>query len=79
MLRLVTSGGAQNDSLFLFGAPSFVQGITDAADLFGDTIGFNESLNPNQADYLALKADWRRVGDEIREAIDLVASETKTR
>jgi hypothetical protein len=74
----MASNDTPGDSLYLFGAPSFLQGVADSTDLFGDNIGINESLNGNQADYLAMKQDWQQVGADIRGAFQLVAAETKT-
>lgn len=77
MLKHVS--GRVTDTNFLFGSPSFVQGAVSAFDLFGDSLGYNESLNPGQADYLAIKADWQRVGEDIRAAFTVVAEEQPSR
>lgn len=57
------------DTLLLFDPPSFRQGAATAADLFGTTFAWNDSNNPTQADYLALRADWIAVGQAIRASI----------
>ncbi len=53
---------------FLFARPSFLEGVGRIVD-FGNTLSqYNESQNGQQADALALYADWRAVGDSIRKA-----------
>jgi hypothetical protein len=63
-------------SMFLFARPSFWEGAARAMD-FGDTLTeYNRSLSPDQADRLALQADWMALrGDIIRSmcAIDVKA------
>ncbi len=56
-------------STFLFARPSYLEGLARIMD-FGNTITvYNESLNGEQADYLALRSDWTAVGDDLRSAI----------
>ncbi len=50
---------------FLFARPSFVEGIARILD-FGDTL--TEYNRSEQADALALRADWRAVATELRRA-----------
>jgi hypothetical protein len=55
-------------STFLFARPSFAEGAARIVD-FGDTLReYNTSLTSEQADYLALFADWRQVGMDIQRA-----------
>ena len=59
-----------SDSLFLCARPSFVEGASRILD-FGSTLNeYNRSLTSEQADYLALRADWRLVGMDLARAID---------
>jgi hypothetical protein len=54
---------------FLFARPSFWAGTAALFD-FGNTLFvYNESLTTEQADYYAMKADWRAVGNDLRRAI----------
>ncbi|OAI54030.1 hypothetical protein AYO44_03875 [Planctomycetaceae bacterium SCGC AG-212-F19] len=60
-------------STFLFARPSFVEGTSRLLD-FGDTLTeYNRSLTGEQADYLALLADWRQIGQDIESASASVA------
>lgn len=44
---------------FLYARPSFVEGVARILD-FGNTLNeYNYSRAPEQADFLALRADWR--------------------
>lgn len=56
-------------SSYLYARPSIVEGIARLVD-FGDTLSeYNDILSPEQADALALLADWLVVGDDLREAM----------
>ena len=58
-----------NDGFFLGATPSFVEGVARLVD-FGSTLNeYNKSLTPDQADFLAVRADWRMVGLDIASAI----------
>lgn len=53
----------------LFARPSFLEGMARVLD-FGNTLTeYNTSVTPQQADAVAIAADWRAVGDDIRSAI----------
>jgi hypothetical protein len=58
-----------SDSLFLCTRPSFVEGISRILDMGGALNEYNKSLTPEQADYLALCADWRLVGKDFFRAL----------
>ena len=59
-----------NDSSFLFARPSFAEGLSRILD-FGSTLNeYNTGVTPEQADYLAILADWRLVGTDIAHAVD---------
>ncbi len=54
---------------FLFARPSFVEGMGRALDL-GDTLTeYNRSPSGVQADWYALFADWRAVGQDLLSVI----------
>jgi hypothetical protein len=56
-------------STVLFARPSFLEGmgrILDFADMLQE---YNKSLTPQQADRLALCADWGAVGEDIEVAV----------
>ena len=55
-------------SSFLFADPSFVEGMARVLDLGCTLNEYNNSMTERQADYLALHADWRAVGQDIRAA-----------
>ena len=50
---------------FLYARPSFVEGVARLFD-FGNTLNeYNTSLTAEQADFLALRADWRVVARDL--------------
>ncbi len=60
---------------FFYARPSFLGGMARALDL-GDTLTeYNQSLTPEQADDLALAADWQAVGQDLRLAMENFAHE----
>ncbi len=62
---------------FLFARPSFVEGVARALDLCGTLQEYNSSPSPEQADALALGADWRVVGADLLRAMDELSEEHK--
>jgi hypothetical protein len=57
-----------NFSTFLFARPSFVEGVARVLDLGGTLNVYNISMTERQADFWAAYADWRGVGEDIRQA-----------
>ncbi len=55
-------------SKFLFADPSFAEGMARVLDLAGRLNTYNSSQTEKQADFWALYADWRAVGQDIRNA-----------
>ncbi len=47
---------------FLFARPSALEGIARIADIFGTLNEYNRSSNP---DAIAIRNDWRAVGQDI--------------
>lgn len=60
---------SKSTSDFLFAQPSFVSGAARLLDLFGLFDSYNTSNNEAEADYKALLADWRAVGEDIQTAM----------
>lgn len=59
-------------SSLLYADPSFLEGMARLFD-FADTLTeFNRSLSGEQADVLALAADWQAVAEDMLGAIALV-------
>jgi len=58
-----------NVSDYLFAHPSFLSGAGRVLDLGGTFDGYNESPSPAEADRLAMRADWKAVGDALGEAL----------
>jgi hypothetical protein len=58
-----------NNSTFLLARPSFLEGIGRILDFAGTLNEYNSSLTPEQADYLAIRSDWRQIGSDISRAI----------
>jgi hypothetical protein len=59
-----------SDSLFLGARPSFIEGMSRILDWGGTLNEYNKSLTPEQADFLALSADWRIIGMDVAHAVD---------
>ena len=54
---------------FLYARPSFLEGLARIFD-FGNTLDeYNQSLTPEQADSLALRADWLTIAGDLRKAV----------
>lgn len=56
-------------SSLLFGESSFVEGFSRVLDLGGVAHEYNESLSPDQADRLALRADVLAIGEDFKNVI----------
>jgi hypothetical protein len=56
---------------FLFARPSLASGIARLFDFWGQFDAYNISLNPSEADARALYSDWRTVGEQLNEAIEV--------
>jgi hypothetical protein len=54
------------ESDFLVARPSTIEGISRILDLGGTLTEFNQSPTPAIADRIALRADWRAIGDDLR-------------
>jgi hypothetical protein len=61
-------------SSILFARPSFIEGVARAYDLGNTLSEYNRSETGEVADARALYADWRLVGDEIRQAMEASVS-----
>ena len=57
------------ESAYLFAMPSWSLGAGRMVDLVGTADEYNESLNPQQADALALWMDWHAVGRDLAYAL----------
>jgi hypothetical protein len=62
-------------SYILFARPSFLTSFGQFLDFGNTAFEFNRSLNGEQADLLAIKADWLAVGDDIRHAAEQIMEE----
>jgi hypothetical protein len=62
---------------FLYAEPSIVEGMARILD-FGNTLTeYNCALSGEQADFLAMRADWAVVGDDIRSAVAQFAKDVE--
>jgi hypothetical protein len=59
----------------LFERPSFWSGLARVLDLRGNFTEYNVSPTPEEADCLALFADWRSVGHDLLAAADTAAND----
>jgi hypothetical protein len=64
-------------SSILFARPSFLEGAARAFDLANTMSEYNRSETEELADSRALFADWRLIGDEIRQAMEVFAGVKK--
>jgi hypothetical protein len=55
----------------LFANPSMASGVARLFDFWGTFDAYNISLNPNQADARAIYSDWRTVGEQLNEAMEV--------
>ncbi len=58
------------DSMFLFAVPRFVTGMAATLDMGGTLTRYNESRTSDEADYRALREDWKVVGCDLRDAMN---------
>ena len=68
-----TDFGCRTD--FLFSTPSFLSGVGSAINLFGDFYRFNGSENGETADRIAIECDFRMIGQDLRNAVDMIVQE----
>ena len=54
---------------FLVASPSFISGVGRLLDWYGVYDFYNVSPTPREADAKAMFADWRIVGQDIRDAM----------
>lgn len=54
---------------FLFADPSFTGGMATVLDMGGTLVEFNQSPNPEFADYRAIASDWAAVGESLNYSI----------
>jgi hypothetical protein len=62
---------------FLFANPSFINGTAHLLDLWGTYDSYNRKRTPQDADALALYADWRCVGEELVKALNLTTAHSR--
>lgn len=60
----------------LFADPSFVLGVISVLDLGGTLYEYNTSDSGMEADVKALKNDWRAVGEDIANSIEMYEQES---
>jgi hypothetical protein len=53
----------------LYARPSFIEGIARIVDLGGTLNEYNRSPTPDEADFDALEADWRMLGQDLEQAL----------
>jgi hypothetical protein len=62
-------------SQFLFARPSFIKGMGQVLDIGSTMNAYNRSRTPEEADRIALAADWKAIGCDIAAAIAQVRDE----
>jgi hypothetical protein len=64
-------------STFLFANPSYISGAAHLLD-FGATYDtYNHSRTREEADAIALYADWRSVGEELLQALNQATAQSR--
>ena len=53
----------------LYANPSTIEGIARVVDLGATLQEYNTSMTEEQADFKAIRNDWRAIGDDFRFAI----------
>lgn len=61
----------------LFAMPGFFGGMASALDMGNTLTIFNESRTPEEADAMAIRSDWKVVGQDLRSAMQVVDGETR--
>lgn len=54
---------------FLVAGPTFLQGAARTLDIWGCLDGYNASPTGADADVIAIRNDWRIVGDSIHDSM----------
>jgi len=63
-----------NFTSFLFAKPSFMEGVSRVLDLGGTLNQYNRSRTAEEADSLAMWADWSAVGSDLLAALKAKSS-----
>ena len=53
----------------LYATPSFLEGFARALDIGNTFTQYNTSENAREADFLALRSDWRAIGEDFENAL----------
>lgn len=62
---------------FLFAKPNFLGGVARLFDFAGTLNTYNVSPNGEVADIRAFQEDWKAIGDDLRNALDIYRKEQK--
>ena len=65
-------------SEFLFARPSFLEGMARVVDWSGSLNRYNTMPSPEEADAVAMAADWAAVGEDLYRAVDSYRGQTLT-
>lgn len=52
----------------LYAVPSALEGAASVLDIGNTLTDYNTSTTPDQADFHAIRSDWRAIGDDLRAA-----------
>ncbi len=64
-----------SETMILFANPSFIEGMARIMDLGATLEEYNESKTGDEADYFALRNDWKAIGKDYIKAIEIVEQE----
>jgi hypothetical protein len=62
---------------FLFADPSLLNGAAHLLDFWGTYDSYNQSRTTQEADFKAIYADWRAVGEDLLAAVNSAAAEER--
>lgn len=61
----------------LFAMPGFFGGMASVLDMGNTLTVFNESRTPEEADAMAIRSDWKTVGQDLMSAMQTVDVEIR--
>ena len=59
----------------LFATPTFLEGVARTLDLGDPFTDYNTSRNADEADFFALRSDWRAIGEDFDAVISDYAAD----
>jgi hypothetical protein len=57
-------------TFYLFSRPTFLEGYGRILDVLGVLNSYNKSPSAEEADFIALRNDWKAVGQDIKKSMN---------